>query len=295
MIDPLAEVVGLLQPGAPFSKMVHGAGSWRVRRKDVEQPFYGVILEGSCNLAIDGHEPISLQEGDFILTPAACATTTTSREPPPPEAFDVPPVPLRPGEFRVGIQSGPPDVRFLVGHCVFGSPDAALLVSLLPQVVHVRGQKRLATLVQLVGEEARELRPARDVILARLLEVLLIEALRSTTSMAAPPGLAPGKAPGAPAWVWPPAAPAWVSPPGAPDWVIPSMLSRPPINLPKKPLIVSSCEECPRLANCCGSGETLVRQAVLQRRRSALTGGRERLYGSLTGGRARQKGVGGRG
>jgi AraC-like DNA-binding protein len=45
----------------------------------------------------------------------------------------------------------------LVGYCVFGSPDAALLVSLLPQLVHVRGERRLATLVQLVGEESREL------------------------------------------------------------------------------------------------------------------------------------------
>ena len=81
-----------------------------------------------------------------------------------------------------------------MGHCVFGSPDAALLVSLLPQLVHVRGERRLATLVQLVGEESRELRPARDVILARLLEVLLIEALRSTAGTAASPGLLRGLA-----------------------------------------------------------------------------------------------------
>ena len=82
----------------------------------------------------------------------------------------------------------------LVGYCVFGSPDAALLVSLLPQFVHVRGERRLATLVQLVGEESREQRPARDVILARLLEVLLIEALRSTPGTAASPGLLRGLA-----------------------------------------------------------------------------------------------------
>ena len=47
----------------------------------------------------------------------------------------------------------------------FGSPDAALLVSLLPHLVHVRGEPRLATLVRLVVEESRERRPARDVIL----------------------------------------------------------------------------------------------------------------------------------
>jgi transcriptional regulator GlxA family with amidase domain len=82
----------------------------------------------------------------------------------------------------------------LVGHCSFGSPDAGLLVSLLPQLVHVRGEPRLATLVQLVRDEFRERRPAREVILARLLEVLLIEALRSTAGTTASPGLVRGLA-----------------------------------------------------------------------------------------------------
>lgn len=194
MIDPLAEIVTLLQPGARFSKVVSGAGCWSIRRAEFGQPFYCVILDGSCRLVVDGHEPINLQEGDFVLIPAAHGFTMTSLEPPTSENTDSAPVVLLHGEVRLGIQSGPTDVRLLVGHCVFGSPDAALLVSLLPQLVHVRGEKRLATLVQLVGEESREQRPARDVILARLLEVLLIEALRSTAGTQASPGLLRGLA-----------------------------------------------------------------------------------------------------
>ncbi len=67
-------------------------------------------------------------------------------------------------------------------------------MSLLPDIVVVRDEPRLATLVELVREESREQRPARDVILSRLLEVLLIEALRSTASPAASPGLVRGLA-----------------------------------------------------------------------------------------------------
>jgi AraC-like DNA-binding protein len=196
MVDPLAEVVTLLQPGAPFSKVVSGAGAWRVRRSEAGRPFYCVILDGSCRLAVDGPEPITLQTGDFVLIPAAHDFTMSSLEPVTLEDSNTSPVALLNGEFRLGIQSGPPDIRLLVGYCVFGSPDAALLVSLLPQLVHVHGERRLATLVQLVGEESRELRPARDVILTRLLEVLLIEALRSTSGTAASPGLVRGLADG---------------------------------------------------------------------------------------------------
>ncbi len=196
MVDPLAEIVTLLQPGASFSKIVSGAGAWRVRRSEPGRPFYCVILHGSCHLAANGNEPITLLEGDFVLIPSAYDFVMSSLELTGLEDADSSPVALPEGEFRVGIQGSPPDIRLLVGYCVFGSPDAALLVSLLPQLVHVHGERRLATLVQLVGEESRELRPARDFILARLLEVLLIEALRSTAGTAASPGLLRGLADG---------------------------------------------------------------------------------------------------
>ncbi|QRX85128.1 AraC family transcriptional regulator [Glaciimonas sp. PAMC28666] len=194
MIDPLAEVVTLLQPHAPFSKVVSGAGPWRVRRSEAGQPFYCVILGGSCHLLVDGHALIELQEGDFVLIPSAHGFTLSSLDPATSEDLDTVPVALLHGAFRLGVQSGPPDVLLLVGHFVFGSPDAALLVSLLPQLIHVRGEKRLATIVQLVSEESRALRPGRDVILARLLEVLLIETLRSTVETVASPGLLRGLA-----------------------------------------------------------------------------------------------------
>jgi transcriptional regulator GlxA family with amidase domain len=108
------------------------------------------------------------------------------------EAADTQPVEIRPREICIGTQGIPADVQLLVGHCTFGSPDRALLVSLLPQLLVVRGERRLTTLVELVTQEARGQRPAREVILAHLLEVLFIEALRSTSNTAASPGLLRG-------------------------------------------------------------------------------------------------------
>lgn len=191
MTDPLAEVVTLLQPSAPFSKLVTARGAWRVQRDQAGRPFYCAVLDGSCRLAVAGRAPVTLQAGDFILIPAAYDFVASSMKPP---AADTTPIALRDGELRHGLRGGGPDVRMLVGHCTFGSQDAALLVSLLPSLVHVRGQDRLATLVQLVRDESRERRPARDVILARLLEVLLIEALRASSGIGASPGLVRGLA-----------------------------------------------------------------------------------------------------
>jgi len=193
MIDPLAEVVMLLQPSAPFAKLSGGAGQWSVRRAEAGRPFYCAVLDGTSRLAVDGQEPIVLEQGDFVLIPSAFDFSMSSLEPPS-DARDTAHVVLPDGEIRLGDLSGPPDVRMLVGYCVFASPDARLLISLLPQLVHVRGERRLATLMELVREESRQRRPAREIILARLLEVLLIEALRSTTGTTASPGLVRGLA-----------------------------------------------------------------------------------------------------
>lgn len=194
MIDPLAEVVAQLQPSVSFSKVVSGAGPWRVRRSEPGRPFYCVIIDGSCHLAVDGHSTNTLEAGDFILIPSAYGFAMSSLEPVASEDVSTVPVAVRDGEFRVGNPLGSPDVQLLIGYCAFGSPDATLLVSLLPQLVHVRGERRLATLVKLVGEECRTQRPAREIILTRLLEVLLIEALRSTAGTSASPGLLRGLA-----------------------------------------------------------------------------------------------------
>ncbi|MFM0645950.1 AraC family transcriptional regulator [Paraburkholderia bryophila] len=194
MIDPLAEVVTLLQPSARFSKLVHSASPWRISRSDAGQPFYCAILEGGCRITIDGHAPLELLSGDFVLIPAAYGVAISSLEPPPPGVETSDPLALGNGEYRIGAPDRPIDTRMMAGHCRFGSPDASLLVSLLPQIVHVRGEHRLATLVQLVREESHEQRPAREVVLSRLLEVLLIEALRSTAGTNASPGLVRGLA-----------------------------------------------------------------------------------------------------
>ena len=189
LVDPLAQVIGLLQPSACLSKLVTAAGRWAVCPPGAG-PFYAAILEGACNLSIAGNPETRLGKGDFILVPAARAFTVTSLSPPPSGQEDEP-VEVCSGVFRIG-DTHDPDTQLLVGHCAFESEDAALLVSLLPDMVVARSARRLALLVELLSEEARADRPGRDVVLARLLEVLLIEAFRAATVPAAAPGLLRG-------------------------------------------------------------------------------------------------------
>ena len=194
MTDPLSEVIALLQPRAVFSRPVSGAGRWGFRYSAFRQPSFCAVLEGSCRLAVDGHRPLTLEAGDFVLLPATPGFTMSSLEPGRLKHFDPHVTSKVLGETRHGTRGGRPDVRWLGGWCAFDSPDSTVLVSLLPSLVHVRGVERLSVLVRLVGEEAGERRPGRDLVLTRLVEVLLIEALRATPGKDAPAGLLRGLA-----------------------------------------------------------------------------------------------------
>jgi AraC-like DNA-binding protein len=194
MSDPLSEVIALLEPRAVFSKRISGAGRWGIRYSAFGQPSFCAVLDGSCRLAVDGHRPLTLAAGDFVLLPATPGFTMSGFEPSRAERLDPQAASRAFGEVRHGRRGGRPDVRLLGGWFEFASPDAALLVSLLPAVVHVRGVERLPVLVRLVGDEAGERRPGRERMLSRLVEVLLIESLRAAPGDDAPPGLLRGLA-----------------------------------------------------------------------------------------------------
>lgn len=192
MVDPLSEVIALLRPRTVFSKIISGAGRWAVRYSDFGQPSFCTVLDGSCRLTVDGQEPLTLEAGDFLLLPKTPGFSMSGFEPASAKLIDpkVSPAPMH--EVRHGTPDGDPDVRLLGGSFVFDSRDADLLLSLLPALVHVRGVDRLSTLVHLVRDEATAERPGRDLVLGRLVEVMLIEALRTIQGEAAPAGLLRG-------------------------------------------------------------------------------------------------------
>ena len=193
MTDPLSEVVQVLRPREVFSKRISGAGSWGVRYTPFGQPGFSVVLEGSCRLAVDDEPEIVLEQGDFVLLPTTPAFELTSFN-------DVDPIVLDPHRAladRVDedyCDGRDPDVRILGGGFVFDSPEAALLGSLLPSLVHVREVAHFQPLVALIAEEALADRPGRDLVLKRLVEILLVEALRTSATPQTPPGLLRGLA-----------------------------------------------------------------------------------------------------
>lgn len=188
----MSDVIRLLHPRAVFANVISGKGSWAVRYTGFGKPSFCIFLKGSCLLAVDGHAPITIGAGDFVLLPTTPAFTISSFSPAAPVHLDPNQMASRRSEVRYGERRGQPDMRSLGGSFEFGSADPGLLVSLLPRVVHVRDSTRLSTLASMTGEESAQQGPGSDYVLSRLAELLLVEAMRSATAASSPPGLLRG-------------------------------------------------------------------------------------------------------
>lgn len=176
--DPLAAIIELLHPQTVLSKIISGAGTWSVRYPPGDDPGFCLMLEGSCFLHGDGLPLLELHEGDFLLFPANPGFVMASDR-------SLSPVSMRyavADEIRHGTRTGPPTMRQLGGWFRFDRTNAQLLVRSLPSAVLVRrdepGADRLRRIVGLIRDETTTQRPGRDLILERLVEVLLVEALR---------------------------------------------------------------------------------------------------------------------
>jgi len=181
--DPLAIIISLLRPQTVFSKIISGAGQWSIRKPRYEDPAFCLLLHGSCFIDLDGVGVLELREGDFVLLPATPSFTLASD-------LSIRPtfVPLEHSQqTHHGLESGPVTMRMLGGYFRFDGANAQLLVKLLPPVVHIRrdepGASQLHRIVELISDEADAYRPGRDLIVERLVEVVLVEALRFRSAL----------------------------------------------------------------------------------------------------------------
>ncbi len=176
-MDPLSDVIALLRPRTVLSKPITGRGRWGVRYADYGLPGFSIVLAGHCWLTVEREAPLLLERGDFVLFPTTPAFTLAS-EP------DIVGMPVQPTATAVrhGDPDGDAEFEAMGGSFQVEPANASLLLGLLPERVHIRATEadttRLADLVRLIKGEFTAERTGRETVLERLLEVLLIEALR---------------------------------------------------------------------------------------------------------------------
>jgi AraC-like DNA-binding protein len=192
-MDPLSDMIALLRPSAAVSKPIAGRGRWAVHYDAHDAPGFTIILSGEAWLTFDGKKPLRLAEGDFLLLPTTPAFSLAS------EPY-IPSTPVTPRDdaVRHGDPDGTPDFMALGGSFAFERVNSPLLLSLLPERIHIPALEgrstRFGRLTDLLAEECATDYPGKELIIQRMLEALLVEALRwrSLGNEAVPAGLLSG-------------------------------------------------------------------------------------------------------
>lgn len=176
-MDPLSEIIALLRPHAAVSKPITARGRWAVRYQAHDAPGFTLILAGQAWVTFAGSAPLKLAQGDFLLMPTTPAFALGS------EPGLAGPL-LEPSKeaVRHGEQDGEPDFAALGGSFSFERANAPLLLALLPGLIHIPAAQgmtdRMGRTIHLLAEECTSSHPGKDLIVQRMLEVLLVEALR---------------------------------------------------------------------------------------------------------------------
>jgi AraC-like DNA-binding protein len=141
---------------------------------------FHAVTEGTAWLARPGAEPIQLHAGDVLLLPggaehaigsdpAAVARTSPQRS----DTHSID------GDGTVLIGRGPARTHILCAHYEHDPVATAPVLALLPDVVHVRSGEGLDDTVRLIRRELAAAQPAGPLLLARLVDVLLVQLLRA--------------------------------------------------------------------------------------------------------------------
>jgi AraC-like DNA-binding protein len=195
-MDALAAVVTLLKPQAVAATIVHGSGRWGVNYSRFGHPSFALVLKGPCWLSPEGVPATTLETGDFVLFPATPGFTLASDAKVKPKSLKPVPSGKQFEEIFHGDAATKPSASLLGGYFTFDPINSSMLLDLLPAMVHLRGNDPgiggVAPIVELIRREVLEKRAGQSLILTRLIEIMVVESLRSVQTALHTAGLLAG-------------------------------------------------------------------------------------------------------
>ena len=168
---------------------VHGAAPWGIELSESPGASFHAVTSGTAWLRVGDEEPLQLMPGDLVLLPAGIAHRVSSA----PDSRCLPfdrrmkeeRMDAR-GELRLGDDGA--RTTFVCAAYDYDLQFARRLMALLPPVLHVQadpaGGRDVAALVELLAQEVDASGAGSGVATARLIDLLLIAAIRSWLSTA---------------------------------------------------------------------------------------------------------------
>ncbi len=181
--DPLSGLIRLLRPKATLWSGIDAAGRWGVSFPKRDDLLFCWVESGACVLLRPDAEPMPLRPHDFAFVRTSTPFTLASD----PDAVALDSAALVSATGRLHMSVGDGDagepVMLRGGRFVFNAANEMLLMGMLPQVVKLNAgdpktSGHLKALLAMNAEESRSQNPGSEFFVGRLMELILLEALR---------------------------------------------------------------------------------------------------------------------
>jgi AraC-like DNA-binding protein len=181
-MDPFTDLIGLLRPQATLWGRINGTGRWGVSFRKRDDLLFCWVEAGECQLTRSHTDSVLLRTGDFALVRTSSPFSLTSDPELEPEESEAIVAATGSTELVLGETTGNCAI-LRCGRFVFGTANEALLWSLLPSLIHIAADQqiswRLHSLLKMNDAEGRHPGPGSDLVVSRLMELTLLELLRS--------------------------------------------------------------------------------------------------------------------
>lgn len=180
-VDPFLDLIRLLRPQATLWGAIRASGRWGVSFRARHDLLFFRVDRGRCLLLRPDEGPLDLAPGDFALIRTVSPFTVASDPATEPTDSETLVAATRSTEMHVGEGEGEP-VVIRGGRFVFDPVHEDLLIDLLPSLVHVAStaasSDRARALLAMNEAESLTPGPGHEFVIARLMELLLVELLR---------------------------------------------------------------------------------------------------------------------
>lgn len=176
--DPLSDVLVTLGARSVRRTRLEAAGDWALTFPARARLKFVAILRGTCWIMVAGQPPLALSAGDTFLLGDTAYTVASH-----PDITPVDGMPLFTNPGRDVVRLGGDETVSVGGVIDFANGEAAFLLDALPCFMHIARQAPSASAVVrtlgLLEAETERPRPGSTLIMARLAEILLVEAIRA--------------------------------------------------------------------------------------------------------------------
>ncbi|NIF18225.1 AraC family transcriptional regulator [Pantoea sp. Cy-639] len=180
-MDPLSDVLSLLQPRNQFYAGFDAAGDWSFDFPAHDGIKFTAVIRGTCwGVTDDLEQPIRFDEGDCFLLNSDRRFTLSS----------APNLPAEPGDHLldivsrdgVAVHNGGGEVFLISGRFAFSGEHAAVLFEALPAIINIpKASSQAEVLRWSLDQWANELRnpqPGGALIATHLAHLMLVQVLR---------------------------------------------------------------------------------------------------------------------